>query len=135
VTLIDHQEGKTLLMRGNELRYDFQLESLKTEGRFTLAINHVKLDADGTSPVFEVKLLGNPVSGDRLDMLVAHPTAQASRWMVLNAAGQQVGSGRLDSQSGLQHRLTVPGMRQPGSYLLKVQMDNGEEKVVPFIHK
>ena len=135
VTLIDHQEGKTLLMRGNELRYDFQLESLKTEGRFTLAINHVKLDADGTSPVFEVKLLGNPVSGDRLDMLVAHPTAQASRWMVLNAAGQQVGSGRLDSQSGLQHRLTVPGMRQPGSYLLKVQMDSGEEKVVPFIHK
>jgi hypothetical protein len=135
VTLIDHQQGKTLLMRGNELRYDFQLESLKTEGRFTLAINHVKLDADGQLPVFDVKLLGNPVAGDRLDMIVAHPTAQASRWMVLNAAGQQVGAGRFGSDIGVQHQLTVPGMRQPGTYMLKVQMDNGEEKIIPFIHK
>jgi hypothetical protein len=135
VTLIDHQQGKTLLMRGNELRYDFQLESLKTEGRFTLAINHVKLDADGQLPLFDVKLLGNPVAGDRLDMIVAHPSAQASRWMVLNAAGQQVGAGRFGSDIGVQHQLTVPGMRQPGTYMLKVQMDNGEEKIIPFIHK
>jgi hypothetical protein len=135
VSLIDHQEGKTMLMRGNELRYDFQLESLKSEGRFTLAINHVKLDADGQLPVFDVKLLGNPVSGDRLDMIVAHPSAQASRWTVLNAAGQQVAAGRFTTDAGVQHRVTVPGMRQTGTYLLKVQMDNGEEKIVPFIHK
>lgn len=135
VSLIDHQEGKTMLMRGNELRYDFQLESLKSEGRFTLAINHVKLDADGQLPVFDVKLLGNPVSGDRLDMIVAHPSAQASRWTVLNAAGQQVAAGRFAADAGVQHRVTVPGMRQTGTYLLKVQMDNGEEKIVPFIHK
>jgi hypothetical protein len=135
VSLIDHQEGKTMLMRGNELRYDFQLESVKSEGRFTLAINHLKLDADGQLPVFDVKLLGNPVSGDRLDMIVAHPSAQASRWTVLNAAGQQVAAGRFAADAGVQHRVTVPGMRQTGTYLLKVQMDNGEEKIVPFIHK
>jgi hypothetical protein len=135
VSLIDHQEGKTVLMRGRELRYDFQLGSLKSEGRFSLAINHVKLDADGQVPVFDVRLLGNPVAGDRLDMIVAHPTAQASRWTVLNAAGQQVAAGRFAPDAGVQHRVTVPGMRLPGTYLLKVQMDNGEEKVVPFIHK
>lgn len=135
VLLIDHLEGKTLLMRGNELRYDFRLESLKTEGRFTLAINHVKLDADGVSPVFEVKLLGNPVSGDRLDMLVTHPAAKASQWIVLNAAGQQVAAGRFADDAGIQHQLTVTGMRNSGTYILKLQMDNGEERVVPFIHK
>ena len=135
VSLIDHLEGKTLLMRGNELRYDFRLESLKTEGRFMLAINHVKLDSDGVSPAFEVKLLGNPVSGDRLDMLVTHPAAKASQWMVLNAAGQQIAAGRFADDAGIQYQLTVTGLRNPGTYILKVQMDNGEERVVPFIHK
>lgn len=135
VSLIDHQEGKTLLMRGNELRYDFQLESLKTEGRFTLAINHVKLDADGQSPAFDVKLLGNPVTSDRLQLLVTHPTAAARTWRVIASDGRLVGQGNLQQSSSVQHSITVPAMRNTGSYLLQVEMDNGELKSIPFLRK
>jgi hypothetical protein len=135
VSLIDHQEGKTLLMRGNELRYDFQLESLKTEGRFTLAINHVKLDADGQSLAFDVKLLGNPVTSDRLQLLVTHPTAAARTWRVIASDGRLVGQGNLQQSSSVQHSITVPAMRNTGSYLLQVEMDNGELKSVPFLRK
>ena len=135
VSLIDHQEGKTMLMRGNELRYDFQLESLKTEGRFTLAINHVKLDADGQTPAFEVKLLGNPVTSDRLQLLVTHPTAAARAWRVMASDGRLVGQGNLQQSSSVQHSITVPAMRNAGSYLLQVEMDNGELKSIPFLRK
>ena len=135
VSLIDHQEGKTLLMRGNELRYDFQLESLKTEGRFTLAINHVKLDADGQSLAFDVKLLGNPVTSDRLQLLVTHPTAAARTWRVIASDGRLVGQGNLQQSSSVQHSITVPAMRNTGSYLLQVEMDNGELKSIPFLRK
>lgn len=135
VSLIDHQEGKTLLMRGNELRYDFQLESLKTEGRFTLAINHVKLDASGQSPVFDVKLLGNPVTGDRLQLLVTHPSAAAREWRVMSSDGRVIGRGNFPQDAGIQHGITVPAMRSTGNYLLQVEMDNGELKSVPFIRK
>jgi hypothetical protein len=135
VSLIDHQEGKTLLMRGNELRYDFQLESLKTEGRFTLAINHVKLDADGQSLAFDVKLLGNPVTSDRLQLLVTHPTAAARTWRVIASDGRLVGQGNLQQSSSVQHSITVPAMRNTGSYLLQVEMDNGDMKSVPFLRK
>jgi hypothetical protein len=135
VSLIDHQEGKTLLMRGNELRYDFHLESLKTEGRFTLAINHVKLDVDGQTPAFEVKLLGNPVTSDRLQLLVTHPSAAARAWRVMASDGRLVGQGNLQQHSSVQHSITVPAMRHAGSYLLQVEMDNGELKSIPFLRK
>jgi hypothetical protein len=135
VSLIDHKEGKTLLMRGNELRYGFQLEFLKTEGRFTLAINHVKLDASGQSPVFDVKLLGNPVTGDRLQLLVTHPSAAAREWRVMSSDGRVIGRGNFPQDAGIQHGITVPAMRSTGNYLLQVEMDNGELKSVPFIRK
>jgi hypothetical protein len=135
ISLIDHKEGKTLLMRGNELRYDFQLESLKTDGRFTLAINHVTLDADGQSPVFDVKLLGNPVTGDRLQLLVTHPSANARQWRIISTDGQLLGRGNFQQDAGIQHGITVPAMRNAGSYLLQVEMDNGELKSVPFLRK
>ena len=98
----------------------------KRQGRFLLAINHIKLDADGQLPGFEVKALGNPVSGNTIDLLLTHPTASAKSWRVIDITGREAGAGTFAKDSGIQHRLTVSGMRNPGVYVLQVEMDNGE---------
>jgi len=126
VALIDTKEGKTLLMKGGQLAHSFTQDELKCDGRFLLAINHVKLSADGQSPALEVKALGNPVTTSVVDLLISHPTATAKRWRVVNAAGREAGQGSFSPSGGLQHRLTVPGMRNPGIYIVQVEMDNGE---------
>ncbi len=126
VALIDKQLGRTILMRDGQISYKLRLEELKSEGRFLLAINHVKLSADGQSPVFEAKALGNPVSGNVIDLLLTHPTAAAKRWRVVDAMGREAGVGVFATDAGIQHRLTVPGMRSAGVYVLQVEMDNGE---------
>jgi hypothetical protein len=133
VALIDKKEGKTLLMKGGQLTHGFTLDELKSEGRFILAINHVKLSADGQSPAFEVKALGNPVTTSVIDLLVTHPTASAKRWRVVDAMGRETGMGVFASDAGIQHRLTVPGMRNPGAYVVQVEMDNGETQHVRIL--
>jgi hypothetical protein len=126
VALIDQQLGRTILMQGGEIKYKFKLEALKSEGRFLLAINHIKLDADGNLPGFEVKALGNPVTGNTIDLLLAHPTATAQSWRLIDIMGREAGAGTFAKEAGIQHRLTVPGMRNPGVYVVQVSMDNGE---------
>lgn len=133
VALIDQQERKTYLMKGGQLEHSFTLDELKSEGRFTLAINHVKLSADGLLPAFEVKALGNPVTTSSIDLLISHPTAAAKQWRVVDATGREVGNGQLLMDAGLQHRLTVPGMRSPGAYIVQVEMDNGETQQVRIL--
>jgi Passenger-associated-transport-repeat len=126
VALIDQKAGKTILMEDGMLKYKFKLEELKSEGRFLLAINHIKLDADGQLPGFEVKALGNPVTGNTIDLLLTHPTASAKAWRVIDITGREAGVGTFAKDAGIQHRLTVPGMRNPGVYVVQVTMDNGE---------
>ena len=133
VALIDTKEHKTLLLKGGQLEHSFTLDELKSEGRFILAINHVKLSADGQSPVFEVKALGNPVTNSVIDLLISHPTAAAKQWRVVDAAGREVGSGQFVPNTGLQHRLTVPNMRNTGAYIVQVEMDNGETEQVRIL--
>jgi hypothetical protein len=133
VALIDTKEGKTLLMKGGELTHHFTLDELKSEGRFLLAINHVKLSADGQSAAFEVKALGNPIKGNVIDLLVTHPTASAKRWRVIDAIGRETGAGLFAADAGIQHRLMVPGMRDPGAYVVQVEMDNGETQYVRIL--
>jgi autotransporter-associated beta strand protein len=128
VALIDQKAGKTILMQGGTLKYTLRLEELKSEGRFLLAINHIKLDADGQIPGFGLKSLGNPVTGNTIDLLLTHPTAAAKRWRVVDAMGRETGAGVFATDAGVQHRLTVPGMRNPGAYVLQVEMDNGETR-------
>jgi hypothetical protein len=126
VALIDQKAGKTILMKGNTLKYKVPLDKLKSEGRFVLAINHVKPDSDGSMPGLQLKVLGNPVTGNTIDLLVTHPTAAAKRWKVWDMTGREAGSGVFAADAGIQHRLTVPGMRNPGIYLVQVEMENGE---------
>ena len=134
VSLIDRREGRTVLLKGGRITYPFTMDELQSGDRFQLAINHVKVDKDGLSPAFDVRVLGNPIASDRLDLLVAHPTAKADKWSVLTATGQQAGMGSFSRDvETVQHRITVPGMRQPGTYLLRVLMDNGDEKVVKVV--
>ena len=133
VALIDTKEGKTLLMKGGQLSHDFTLDALKSEGRFILAINHVKLSSDGQSPAFDVKALGNPVTTSIIDLMITHPTASAKRWRVVDAMGRETGAGAFASDAGIQHRLTVPGMRNPGAYVVQIEMDNGETQQVRIV--
>ena len=126
VALIDQKAGKTILMKGDTIKYKVRLDELKSEGRFVLAINHVKPDTDGSMPGLQLKVLGNPVNGNTIDLLVTHPTAAAKRWKVWDMTGREAGAGVFATDAGIQHRLTVPGMRNPGIYLVQVEMDNGE---------
>jgi hypothetical protein len=133
VALIDKQLGRTILMRDGQISYKLRLEELKSEGRFLLAINHVKLSTDGQSPVFEAKALGNPISGNVIDLLLTHPTAAAKRWRVVDAMGREAGVGVFATDAGIQHKLTVSGMRSAGVYILQVEMDNGETQQLRII--
>ena len=133
VALIDKQLGRTILMRDGQISYKLRLEELKSEGRFLLAINHVKLNADGQSPVFEAKALGNPVTSNVIDLLLTHPTAAAKRWRVVDAMGREAGVGIFSTDAGIQHKLTVSGMRSAGVYVLQVEMDNGETQQLRII--
>jgi len=136
VSLIDRKEGRTLLLRGGRLNYGFDMGALKEEGRFVLAVNHLKVDRESLTPSFEVKLLGNPVSTPVLDLLVSHPNSQAQRWSVLDITGRVIGAGAFGNGSAdVQHRLSVPGLRSAGSYLLKVEMENGDEKLLRFVRQ
>jgi hypothetical protein len=130
VALIDQKAGRTILMKGDTIKYKIRLDELKSEGRFILAINHVKPDADGQLPGLQLKALGNPVSGQTIDLLVTHPTASPRRWKVWDMTGREAGTGVFATDAGIQHRLTVPGMRNPGIYVVQVEMDNGETSQV-----
>jgi hypothetical protein len=133
VALIDKQLGRTILMRDGQLSYKVRMEELKSDGRFLLAINHVKLSTDGHSPVFEAKAIGNPVTNNIIDLQLTHPTAAPKRWRVVDAMGREAGMGVFATDAGIQHRLTVPGMRNKGVYVLQVEMDNGETQQVRIL--
>jgi hypothetical protein len=110
------------------------MDSLKLEGRFLLAINHVKVDRESGLPASEMKLLGNPVQGSVLDLLLTHPTAQPRQWSVVDMTGRTVAAGRFTQvASDVQHRLPVPGLRTTGSYVLQVELDNGERRQLRFL--
>jgi hypothetical protein len=134
VSLIDTKTGRTILLRGGRVSYPFRMETLKEEGRFVLAINHVKVDRESGLPVSDMKLQGNPVTGEMLDLILTHPTAQPRQWSVVDMAGRTVATGRFGSNaSDVQHRLPISGLRTTGSYVLQVEMDNGERRQLRFL--
>lgn len=71
---------------------------------------------------------GNPVTGNTIDLLLTHPTAAAKRWWVIDITGREAGTGTFAKDAGVQYRLAVPGMRNPGAYVLQVEMDNGKTR-------
>jgi hypothetical protein len=136
VALIDKREGKTLLMKGGSLSYSFNMHAVKEAGRFLLAVNHVALEKDGTMPGRILRLLGNPVTSNRIDLLMDHPTAKPKHWELISMNGAKVAEGIFATSDGnIQYALQVPGMRAAGAYVLRVEMDNDEVQTVQVIRK
>ena len=136
VSLIDRKEGRTILMQGGRLSYPFKMESLKDEGRFLLAVNHVAVDKNDGVPGKQLRLLGNPVTSARIDLLVAHPTARPKRWELSSMNGAKVAEGSFQFTEGnVQYGLNTPGMRSAGVYVLRVELDNGEVETVQVMRK
>jgi hypothetical protein len=136
VSLIDTREGKTVLMQGGRLSYGFKMDVLKDESRFLLAVNHVVVEKDGGMPGRQLRLLGNPVTGDRIEMLLTHPTARPKRWELSSMNGAKVAEGSFAVTDGnIQYALQASGMRASGVYVLKVEMDNGEVQTVQVMRK
>ncbi len=136
VSLIDTKEGLTMPLQGGLLHYEFEMSKLREEGRFLLAVNHVKVDKDGGMPGRLLRVLGNPVTGDRIDLLVTHPTARPKRWDLSGMNGAKVAEGGFRVVAGnVQYGLTAPGMRAAGVYVLRVEMDNGEVQTVQVVRK
>ena len=136
VSLIDSKEGKTILMQGGRLTYPFNMSSLKEEDRFILAINHVAVDKDAGVPGKQLRLLGNPVTSEKIDLLLAHPKARPKRWELSSMHGSKVAEGRFEVTEGnVQYGLQAPGMRASGVYVLRVELDNGEVETVRVMRK
>jgi hypothetical protein len=136
VSLIDTKEGKTILMAGGTGSYKFNITSKKEEGRFILAINHVQADKATGMPGAQLRLLGNPVTGDRIDLLLSHPTASPLRWELRSIQGAKVAAGQFSLSDGnVQYGLKVPGMRASGLYVLRVELDNGEVQTIKVVRQ
>ena len=136
VSLIDKKEGKTYLLQSGTLSHSFNMTSLKEEGRFILAINHVAVDKSGGADGKHIRLLGNPVTTEKIDLLLAHPTAKPRRWELSSMQGAKVAEGRFDVTDGnVQYGLDAKGMRAAGVYVLKVELDNGEVQTVQVMRK
>jgi hypothetical protein len=136
ISLIDTKEGKTILMQGGTLTHSFNMPSKKEEGRFILAINHVKMDKITGMPNAQLRLLFNPVTGQRIDLLIAHPTARPLRWELSSIQGVKVTAGQFSLSDGnVQYGLMVPAMRASGLYVLRVELDNGEIRTIKVLHK
>ena len=136
VSLIDSKEGKTYLLQDGTLNHSFNMNTLKEEGRFILAINHVAVDKSGGADRKHIRLLGNPVTTEKIDLLLAHPTAKPKRWELSSMQGAKVAEGRFELTEGnVQYGLDAPGMRAAGMYVLKVELDNGEVQTVRVMRK
>jgi hypothetical protein len=122
------------MLRGGRTSYPFRMDSLASEGRFLLAINHVKVDRATGLPASDMRLLGNPIPGEVLDLILTHPTAQPRQWSVMDMTGRTVATGRFSPNAmDVQHRLPIGGLRSAGTYILLVEMDNGERKQLRFV--
>jgi hypothetical protein len=127
VALIDKFSNKTLLLRQDSLNYVFTPESTKLDNRFVLAINHVRVYDPSANEAVEMKILGNPVSGTKLNFSFYSPNSMPRRWRMLDMVGRQLGTGLLESESqNIQYQVTLPSLIPAGTYLLLIETASGE---------
>ena len=94
------------------------------------------IDKSGGVPGKQLRLLGNPVTTERIDLLLAHPTAKPKCWELSSMQGAKVAEGRFEPTEGnVQYGLQAPGMRASGVYVLRVELDNGEVQTVQVMRK
>jgi len=134
VCLIDTKERKTYALQYGNLTHTFRMNTLKEQGRFILAVNHVTQWVDGSQEGIPMRLLGNPVSTGRIDLLMAYPWVRAKRWSLTSAQGLKVAEGQFPAADGnLQYSLPVPAMQTPGVYVLRVEMDDNKVHAVQVV--
>jgi hypothetical protein len=134
VSLIDTKDNKTIPMVGGKLSYAFNMQDLKEEGRFLLAINHVASEGADNSKEVTVRVLNNPVRSETIQALISHPNAKAKNWRVLSASGSAMSTGQINpSDASVQHELKAGKLNSNGVYYLKVNFENGDSKTVRFV--
>jgi len=134
VSLIDSKDNKTIPMVGGKLSYSFNMQELKEEGRFLLAINHVASKGADNSKEVTVRVLNNPVRSETIQALISHPNAKAKNWSVLSASGSAMSTGQINpSDASVQHELKAGKLNSNGVYYLKVNFENGDSKTVRFV--
>lgn len=133
VYLIDKKEGKTIPLSGNKLNYEFTMNTTKEEDRFVLAINHVNVAEKSGITATDVRVMNNPVRADVIDAIIAHPTAKAKSYSVVNASGATVNKGSIQDNNSVQHRLGFGKSNANGVMYLRVDFENGDSKTVKFI--
>ncbi len=133
VYLIDKKEGKTIPLSGSKLNYEFTMNTTKEEDRFVLAINHVNVAEKSGITATDVRVMNNPVRADVIDAIIAHPTAKAKTYSVVNASGATVNKGSIQDNNSVQHRLGFGKSNANGVMYLRVDFENGDSKTVKFI--
>jgi hypothetical protein len=133
VYLIDKKEGKTIPLSGAKLNYEFTMNTTKEEDRFVLAINHVNVAEKSGITATDVRVMNNPVRADVIDAIIAHPTAKAKTYSVVNASGATVNKGSIQDNNSVQHRLGFGKSNANGVMYLRVDFENGDSKTVKFI--
>jgi hypothetical protein len=133
VYLIDNKEGKTIPLSGNKLSYEFTMAATEESDRFVLAINHVNVAEKSGITATDVRVMNNPVRADVIDAIIAHPTAKAKSYSVVNASGATVNKGSIEDNNSVQHRLGFGKSNTNGVMYLRVDFENGDSKTVKFI--
>jgi hypothetical protein len=133
VYLIDNKEGKTIPLSGNKLSYEFTMAATEETDRFVLAINHVNVSEKSGITATDVRVMNNPVRADVIDAIIAHPTAKAKSYSVVNASGATVNKGAIQDNNSVQQRLGFGKSNANGVMYLRVDFENGDSKTVKFI--
>jgi len=133
VYLIDKKEGKTIQLSGNKLSYEFEMTTKEESERFMLAINHVNVADKSGITTTDVRVINNPVRSNVIDAIIAHPTAKAKNYSIVNGSGATLNSGSIQDNNSVQHQLGFGKSNANGVMYLKVNFENGDSKTVKFI--
>jgi hypothetical protein len=133
VYLIDKKEGKTVQLSGNKLSYDFNMFNTVENDRFTLAINHINVGNKSGIVSTDLRVMNNPVRSDVIDAIIAHPSAKAKSYSIVNGSGATLNRGSIQDNNSVQHQLGFGKSNANGVMYLRVDFENGDSKTVKFI--
>jgi len=133
VYLIDKKEGKTVPLSGNKLSYDFNMVNTVENDRFILAVNHVNVANKSGIVATDVRVMNNPVRSDVIDAIIAHPSAKAKSYSIVNGSGATLNRGSIQDNNSVQHQLGFGKSNANGVMYLRVDFENGDSKTVKFI--
>lgn len=133
IHLIDKKEGKTIPLSGGKLSYEFTMVSTKEEDRFLLAVNHINISEKSGATAIDVRVMNNPVQNNVIDAIIAHPSAKAKGYSIVNGTGATLNKGAVPDNNSDQQRLNFGKSNASGVFYLKVDFENGDSKTVKFI--